>query len=91
MRAFLVFDESYSPVQLDAAADALSIILRLRGIDGTATWYFDDDTIDGDTEYGVRVDIHNLSPESSIDHFRSLWQLVVQQFDDPEIHLEVHA
>jgi hypothetical protein len=87
MRGFLVIDDSDSR-QAAAAASAISLILALRQIDGTAKWYYTDETLDGSTEYGVVLDIPGNSPEI-VEQMRSIWQLCVQQFEAQEIRLEI--
>jgi hypothetical protein len=86
MRGFLVFENS-DMQQVAAAADAINLIFRLRGIDGTAKWYWDD--IVTGIEYGVRLDISGMPEENSFEQMHNIWQLCLQQWNDQEIRLEI--
>jgi len=87
MYGFIVVEDSFS-TQVAAIAEAINLILRLRGLNGSADWYWDD-TPDGYVEHGVKIDLSGLSPETAIEHLRSIWQLVVNQYSDQEVRLEI--
>lgn len=87
MRAFIVFSDSHT-LQVAAIASAVEQFLRERGVDASADWYYDD-TDDGGIEYGVKLDIRGLLPETALEHLHSIWQSFAAEYVEQEVRLEI--